>query len=154
MNIHTLRMDVKSPLPARPIRPHGGETVSKAMSSMSGAAKNHMRAARSRCYGSKAEMLNRSKEDPLCRRSEHRAPRNAPARLRRIPATPLRHPCELVAHEGHRLRPLQRALPQLLGHLLVQGERLRRRGDHGDADPDVGLLAEPERGEHQDLAVG
>ena len=36
----------------------------------------------------------------------------------------------------------------------MQRERLGGRGDHGDAGMNVGLLAEAERAQHQDLAVG
>src|SRR5262249_18963011 len=68
------------------------------------------------------------------------------------PIVPL-GPLDQRPHQPPRRRSLERALPKVLGHLLVQGQCLRGRGDHRHADADIGLLAEPERTERQHLAV-
>src|SRR4051794_21455177 len=52
-----------------------------------------------------------------------------------------------LTHETDRGRALDRALPEVLRHFFVQRQRFRRRGDHGHADADIGLLTEPERAE-------
>src|SRR5215471_17980347 len=62
-------------------------------------------------------------------------------------------PLKKRPHQADGCRSLERALPELLGHLFVQGQCLRSRGDHRHANPDVGLLAEPERTERQHLPV-
>src|SRR6516165_2080125 len=59
-----------------------------------------------------------------------------------------------LAHEACGGCALERALPQLPRHFLVQRQRLGRRRDHGDTYADVRLLAQAKGGERQDLAVG
>src|SRR6516162_2369485 len=58
------------------------------------------------------------------------------------------------AHEAHRGGTFERARPQVARHLLVQRQRLRRRGNHRYADPDIRLLAESEWAERQNPPVG
>ena len=59
-----------------------------------------------------------------------------------------------AAQECRCLGALDCATPHVLSHALVQRERFRRRRDHGNASMNVGLLAEPKRAQHKDLAVG
>ena len=59
-----------------------------------------------------------------------------------------------VAKEAGGRGALERPVPHAFGLLLMQGKRLRRRRDHGNAHAHIGLFAEAERAEREDLAVG
>src|SRR5438874_4854343 len=57
-------------------------------------------------------------------------------------------------HELNCRPTFERAPPEVFRHPVVERERLRRRGDHGHPDANIGFLPEPEWGERQHLAVG